>query len=303
MLFNTYKHTDLLGALVRYSVPTDCTVALSTLITRMQNAGVGAFAPSRRHRADAMRLAISEVAKRSKVTHSDGTTESIVIASMERKDGATYQAWAVHRQVKDRNNQDVSYKFVDNILLYDDGYIQCPSVLGGDAGILEIVDKYENLADHTKIRESIRKVVQYLGEPIPLNGLFFVAQHRIESLRETLSGIFEGLDTGKASVSIYEIASTPGNAQSLAQEMNDSIASALGNIELGIAKAKEENASLTKGIVAEWLATIATLKANMTEMGVVNVTLPSNLSELEAKLQDLRAEVSKPKSKRVLAAL
>lgn len=305
MLFNTYKHTDLLGALCRYSVPTDCYIDTNVLSDRLYSVGLGMFRPSHRHRSDAMRLAIAEVCRKSKRVMQDGTSATMVIANLERKEGMTHQAWAVHQQVKDKYNQNVSYTSLGNILLYDDGHIFCPPALEEtlEVPLLDMVHRYENLADHSKIRETIKKIVQHLGEPVPLNGLFFVASERIESLRSSLTSVFDHLPNGKVSVSIYEIAATPGNAQSLAQEMTESIETELGKIELGIAKAKEENEKLTKGVVADWLATIATLKANMKEMGVVNVSLPPNVSDLEKKLQDLKVELSKPKSKRVLAAL
>lgn len=304
MKFNTYSHnTNDLGALIRYSVPTACEIPLATLKERLDEVGLGAFLPRKRAYSDALRLAFGRIMEQSVRENGDGSLTSYVIDQVPRRKEDDVQRWAVHRQTRNRDAQVVAYEEVGYAILYDNGGLTVPPVLMDVTDVYAQVNRFIDNADHSKIRDTIRKIVETVAKPIPLNGISFITSDRVPFLKSRVEPVFNNLPAGEVAFSLYEIANTPQNVATLKQEVTASIADEIDKIKAGIVKAKTDSDSLLKSTVAEWLKTIDTLKANMEAMGVLNVTLPESIDDLEIQVAAIKAEVEKPKSKRRLHAL
>lgn len=303
MKFETYAHNQSdLGALMRYSVPTSCVIDMDTLLNRLSAIGLASYAPRKRAYSDALRLAFASITEKSvRETYNGGTTSLVIVPIPKRKDDYA-QRWAVHRQTRDRANQVVAYTEIGYAHLYENDSMTVPPEIMEVGDIHKMVQGFIYNADHTKIRETIRSIVQSVAKPIPLNGISFIASDKIDFLKSRVEPVFNNLDAGEVTFSLYEIANTPGNVQSLKQEITASISDEIDKIRAGIMKAKEDN-SLQKSTVADWLKTIDILKSNMDSMGVLNVRIPDGIANLEAQIAVLKSEVEKPKSKRVLHSL
>jgi hypothetical protein len=303
MKFETYAHNQSeLGALMRYSVPTNCEISIETLNQRLADAGLNGHNPRVRSTPDAVRLAFSHIADNSVKRNEDGSITSIVINNLPRRKDEPCQRWSLHRQTKDRDQQVVNYEHIGDAVLYDEGGLTVPYMLGDGLDVHERVSHFINYADHTKIRECIRSIVHSVAKPIPLNGISFISADRIEFLKDKVFGVFNNMPVGEVSFSLYEISNTPQNVATLKQEITSSISDEIDKIRAGIIKAKGDN-SLNKSTVAEWLKTIELLKANMGSMGILDVKIPDGMQDLEVQIAALKSEVEKPKSKRVLHSL
>lgn len=297
MTINT-KQALLLGALVRINVPMNCELSISVLKSRLENIGLGSYAPSPRSRADALRLAFGRVMKESvrQVDHG-GTTELVVVEIPRDKkaENSEPQKWAIHRRERNAEYQEVAYTLVGHASLSLEGAISIPG--GLESEVVELTDHLMVTAEQSKLRYCINDVLSSVSKPIAIGWGHFIPNNRKEFLEAHVAPCFDNLDNGSLTISLLEIANTPKNVEVIKEEVQTTISDQINGIMIAVLEAQKQVSGLTKGVIKEWTCTLENLKANMELMGALSINVPTNIEDLELKIAAVKAEYEAERKK------
>ena len=285
-----------IAELLWFSVPGMCELSLSTLKERLEEKDLIKFMPRARVESDAVRLAFAYVAKESFKKLDSGGSSQLVITGIPKKTDDSTQRWAVYRQIKDVDDQQVEYDLVGYASLDGSGAMSLPGGIEiSNKEFRKIVKHFVNTADCTKLRSCLETILASISKiKFDNSPVYVVLPTNAEKLKK-VAEVFEDLDEGRIDISIYSLTGTKKNMENLKEDIERSVGKELTAIMEAILTARKEETHVPKGKFKEWIDTLTNLKENMSLMKMLEVKLPHSIGKVQMQIAELQEELEADK--------
>jgi len=292
-------------------------VLRSRLVAAVDEAFAAQHMPAPRSYPDALRVAFSELVKRSVRTvagDGDRVSRLDIVQVRKGRNGkaeAASQKWAVHLQINDAEGEKVGYELLGYAELAGDGgdgapyALTVPSEMGTSEDVHDLALHYQNVADPTKLRSCLGSIYNSFTKiPLSKNGMYIVSSANQEFINDHVEPIFQDLDTGTLTITAVALVSAPSTMASVSKDAQHSVAQELQSLKATVLKAKSNVEGITASKVVAWIEQIENLENATGMLAELGVELPPDLGEMKKEIEAIKETVkNKPRAKKRIISM